>query len=79
MHFSSLHETMRIAVLFVLRLFKATQLIKEGAILVGFLDSENCRPSCNTLILRLLKKSMQFSPIHDRTIFIPAGPVKRTE
>lgn len=62
---------MRIAVLFVLRLFKAT----EGAILVGFLDSENCRPSCNTLILRLLRKSMQFSPIHDRTILIPAGPI----
>lgn len=46
---------------------------------MGFLDSENCRPSCNTLILRLLKKDMQFSPIHDRTILIPAGPVKRTE
>jgi len=42
---------------------------------VGFLDSENCRPSRNTLILRLLKKSMQFSPIHDRTIFITAGPI----
>lgn len=42
---------------------------------MGFLDSENCRPSCNTLILRLLKKSMQFSPIHDRTILIPAGPI----
>ena len=42
---------------------------------MGFLDSENCRPSRNTLILRLLKKSMQFSPIHDRTIFIPAGPI----
>ena len=55
--------------------FFKKQLIKEGAILVGFLDSENCRPSCNTLILRLLKKSMQFSPIHDRTIFIPAGPI----
>ncbi len=42
---------------------------------MGFLDSENCRPSCNTLILRLLRKSLQFSTIHDRTILIPAGPI----
>ena len=35
MHFSSLHETMRIAVLFVLRLFKATY--KRGCNSCGLL------------------------------------------
>ena len=62
MHFSSPHETTRIAVLFVL--------IEgdRGCNSCGLLGQRKLQTILQHTDSKALKKSMQFSPIHDRTI-----------